>query len=145
MIRSIKLLQLNKEKKMDLKENEGRLFKAKEGMAIRLEGEINFEGKKLRVFGIKRKNLRGEEVTDIVVSIGTLKKNQDKRSDASPDEKGVVTVINEVKPMSISGWKNIAQNKNPYIGIKVKEYNLDNNEYKQIDSGQTTSDDEIDI
>ena len=145
MIRSIKLLQLNKEKKMDLKENEGRLFKAKDGMAIRLEGEINFEGKKLRVFGIKRKNLRGEEVTDIVVSIGTLKKNQDKRSDASPDEKGVVTVINEVKPMSISGWKNIAQNKNPYIGIKVKEYNLDNNEYKQIDSGQTTSDDEIDI
>jgi hypothetical protein len=145
MTRSIKLLQLNKEKKMDLKENEGRLFKAKEGMAIRLEGEINFEGKKLRVFGIKRKNLRGEEVTDIVVSIGTLKKNQDKRSDASPDEKGVVTVVNEVKPMSISGWKNIAQNKNPYIGIKVKEYNLDNNEYKQIDSGQTTSDDEIDI
>lgn len=130
---------------MDLKENEGRLFKAKDGMAIRLEGEINFEGKKLRVFGIKRKNLRGEEVTDIVVSIGTLKKNQDKRSDASPDEKGVVTVINEVKPMSISGWKNIAQNKNPYIGIKVKEYNLDNSEYKQIDSDQTTSDDEIDI
>ena len=130
---------------MDLKKNEGRLFRAKENMKIRLEGEIDFEGNKKRVFGISRKNLKGEDVTDIVVSIGTLKKSNDMRSDKSPDEKGVVTVVNEVKPMSISGWKNIASNKNPYIGVKIKEYDYDNQENKQVDSNDTSSDDDIDI
>ena len=130
---------------MDLKKNEGRLFRAKENMKIRLEGEIDFEGNKKRVFGISRKNLKGEDVTDIVVSIGTLKKNNDMRSDKSPDEKGGVTVVNEVKPMSISGWKNIASNKNPYIGVKVKEYDYDNQQNKQVDSNDTSSDDDIDI
>lgn len=130
---------------MDLEKNTGRLFKAKDNMKIRLEGEIDFEGNKKRVFGISRKNLKGEDVTDIVVSIGTLKKNNDMRSDKSPDEKGVVTVVNEIKPMSISGWKNIASNKNPYIGVKVKEYDYDNQQNKQVDSNDTSSDDDIDI
>ena len=121
---------------MDLEKNTGRLFKAKDNMKIRLEGEIDFEGNKKRVFGISRKNLKGEDVTDIVVSIGTLKKNNDMRSDKSPDE---------IKPMSISGWKNIASNKNPYIGVKVKEYDYDNQQNKQVDSNDTSSDDDIDI
>ena len=119
--------------------NRGKLFSVvDEEMRLIQQGKLNLNGNQLRVIGINRKNKDGEPIVELYRAIGTLKKveEEDKRSETSPDAKGVVNVIVDDGAMNISAWKKTSKDgKNQYVDLAVRPFDEIKKEYNPKDDG----------
>ena len=105
--------------------NSGILYKNSDDWKIIQQGKLNIEGEDQRIIGVSRKNKDGQPMVELYRAIGTLKKNEDKQSDKSPNAKGVVNKIKDSGAMTISAWKEISEAGNPYTSLKVREFSSD--------------------
>ena len=105
--------------------NSGILYKNSDDWKIIQQGKLNIEGEEQRIIGVSRKNKDGQPMVELYRAIGTLKKNEDKQSDKSPNAKGVVNKIKDSCAMTISSWKEIWEAGNPYTSLKVREFSSD--------------------
>ena len=112
--------------------NSGILYKNSDDWKIIQQGKLNIEGEEQRIIGVSRKNKDGQPMVELYRAIGTLKKNEDKQSDKSPNAKGVVNKIKDSGAMTISAWKETSERGNPYTSLKCKEFSA-NEDYKDQD------------
>ena len=105
--------------------NSGILYKNSDNWQIIQQGKLNIDGEEQRIIGVSRKNKDGQPMVELYRAIGTLKKNEDKQSDKSPNAKGVVNKIKDSGAMTISAWKEISEAGNPYTSLKVREFSSD--------------------
>ena len=105
--------------------NSGILYKNSDDWKIIQQGKLNIEGEEQRSIGVSRKNKDGQPMVELYRAIGTLKKNEDKQSEKSPNAKGVVNKIKDSGAMTISAWKEISEAGNPYTSLKVREFSSD--------------------
>ena len=105
--------------------NSGILYKNTDDWKIIQQGKLNIEGDEQRIIGVSRKNKDGQLMVELYRAIGTLKKNEDKQSDKSPNAKGVVNKVMDKGAMTISGWKETSEAGNPYTSLKVREFSSD--------------------
>ena len=105
--------------------NSGILYKNSDDWKIIQQGKLNIEGEEQRIIGVSRKNKDSQPMVELYRAIGTLKKNEDKQSDKSPNAKGVVNKIKDSGAMTISAWKEISEAGNPYTSLKVREFSSD--------------------
>ena len=105
--------------------NSGILYKNSDDWKIIQQGKLNIEGEEQRIIGVSRKNKDGQPMVELYRAIGTLKKNEDKQSDKSPNAKGVVNKIKDSGAMTISAWKEISEAGTPYTSLKVREFSSD--------------------
>jgi len=105
--------------------NSGILYKNTDDWKIIQQGKLNIEGDEQRIIGVSRKNKDGQPMVELYRAIGTLKKNEDKQSDKSPNAKGVVNKVMDKGAMTISGWKETSEAGNPYTSLKVREFSSD--------------------
>ena len=75
--------------------NSGILFQNTDDWKIVQQGKINLKGEDHRIIGVTRKNKDGQPIVELYRAIGTLKANDDKQGDKSPDAKGVINVISD--------------------------------------------------
>lgn len=135
------------------KENEGALFKNDDDWSIIQQGNLNIDGEKNRIIGVKRLNKEGKQIVEVYLAIGTLKANENKISDKSPDAKGVINKISFGDSKSISAWKEVSQNGNPYTKLAVRDFRDDftnnddsqdeKNDEQQMNANNNDMDDEI--
>ena len=126
--------------------NSGILYKNSDDWKIIQQGKLNIEGEEQRIIGVSRKNKDGQPMVELYRAIGTLKKNEDKQSDKSPDAKGVVNKILHKGALTISGWKETSEKGNSYTQLKCREFsNQDekNDEHQMNQYTQEDNDDEI--
>ena len=95
--------------------NSGILYKNTDDWKIIQQGKLNIEGDEQRIIGVSRKNKDGQPMVELYRAIGTLKKNEDKQSDKSPNAKGVVNKVMDKGAMTISGWKETSEAGNPTL------------------------------
>ena len=115
--------------------NSGILFNNSDDWKIIQQGKLNIDGEDHRIIGVKRLNKEGKPIIELYRAIGTLKANDDKQSEKSPDAKGVVNKITDLGAMTISAWKEKSEKGNAYTSLKLREFS---NEYNQ-DTQQTTT------
>ena len=135
------------------KENEGALFKNDDDWSIIQQGNLNIDAEKNRIIGGKRLNKEGKQIVEVYLAIGTLKANENKISDKSPDAKGVINKISFGDSKSISAWKEVSQNGNPYTKLAVRDFRDDftnnddsqdeKNDEQQMNANNNDMDDEI--
>jgi len=102
--------------------NSGILFQNTDDWKIVQQGKLNLKGEEHRIIGVNRKNKDGQPIVEIYRAMGTLKANDDKQGDKSPDAKGVVNVISDTGAMTISAWREKSDNGNSYTSLKVREF-----------------------
>ena len=130
--------------------NSGILYKNSDNWQIIQQGKLNIDGEEQRIIGVSRKNKDGQPMVELYRAIGTLKKNEDKQSDKSPNAKGVVNKIKDSGAMTISAWKEISEAGNQYTSLKVREFSSDstytdpNSERNTVYNNDGDSDDELD-
>ena len=117
--------------------NSGILYKNSDDWKIIQQGKLNIEGEEQRIIGVSRKNKDGQPMVELYRAIGTLKKNEDKQSEKSPNAKGVVNKIKDSGAMTISAWKEISEAGNPYTSLKVREFSSDSS-YSDTNSERNT-------
>ena len=117
--------------------NSGILYKNSDDWKIIQQGKLNIEGEEQRIIGVSRKNKDGQPMVELYRAIGTLKKNEDKQSEKSPNAKGVVNKIRDSGAMTISAWKEISEAGNPYTSLKVREFSSDSS-YSDPNSERNT-------
>ena len=117
--------------------NSGILYKNSDDWKIINQGKLNIEGEEQRIIGVSRKNKDKQPILELYRAIGTLKVNQDKQSEKSPDSKGVVNKIKDSGAMTISAWKEISEAGNPYTSLKVREFSSDSS-YSDPNSERNT-------
>ena len=117
--------------------NSGILYKNSDDWKIIQQGKLNIEGEEQRIIGVSRKNKDGQPMVELYRAIGTLKKNEDKQSEKSPNAKGVVNKIKDSGAMTISAWKEISEAGNPYTSLKVREFSSDSS-YNDPNSERNT-------
>ncbi len=105
--------------------NSGILYKNTDDWKIIQQGKLNIEGDEQRIIGVSRKNKDGQPMVELYRAIGTLKKNEDKQSDKSPNAKGVVNKVMDKGAMTISAWKETSEAGNAYTSLKVREFSSD--------------------
>lgn len=105
--------------------NSGILFRNTDNWQIIQQGKLNIDGDEQRIIGVSRKNKDGQPIVELYRAIGSLKKNQDKQSDKSPNAKGVVNKIKDTGAMTISAWKETSEAGNPYTSLKVRDFSSD--------------------
>lgn len=128
--------------------NSGILYKNTDEWKIIQQGKLNLEGEEHRIIGVSRKNKDGQPMVELYRAIGTLKKNEDKQSDKSPNAKGVVNRVMDKGALTISAWKETSEAGNPYTSLKVREFSSDSS-YSDPNSERNVlhkeeSEDEID-
>lgn len=106
--------------------NSGILFKNTDDWQIVQQGKLNLEGEEHRIIGVKRNNKEGKAIVELYRAIGTLKANDDKKAEKSPDAKGVVNKLMNSGSMTISAWKETSEGGNPYTSLKTREFLGDN-------------------
>ena len=130
--------------------NSGILYKNSDNWQIIQQGKLNIDGDEQRIIGVSRKNKDGQPMVELYRAIGTLKKNQDKQSDKSPNAKGVVNKIKDTGAMTISAWKETSEAGNQYTSLKVREFSSDstytdpNSERNTVYNNDGDSNDELD-
>ena len=130
--------------------NSGILYKNTDEWKIINQGKLNIDGEEHRIIGVSRKNKDKQPILELYRAIGTLKVNQDKQSEKSPDSKGVVNKIKDSGAMTISAWKEISEAGNPYTSLKVREFSSDssysdpNSERNTVYNNDGDQDDELD-
>jgi hypothetical protein len=102
--------------------NSGILFQNTDDWKIVQQGKLNLKGEEHRIIGVNRKNKDGQPIVEIYRAMGTLKANDEKQGDKSPDAKGVVNVITDSGAMTISAWREKSDNGNSYTSLKVREF-----------------------
>tara|TARA_R100001460_G_scaffold32478_4_gene63686 strand:- start:13375 stop:13785 length:411 start_codon:yes stop_codon:yes gene_type:complete len=105
--------------------NSGILFKNTDDWKIIQQGKLNIDGDEQRIIGVSRKNKDGQPMVELYRAIGSMKKNEDKQSDKSPNAKGVVNKVMDKGAMTISGWKETSEAGNSYTSLKVREFSSD--------------------
>ena len=105
--------------------NSGILYKNTDDWKIIQQGKLNIDGEEQRIIGVSRKNKDGQPMVELYRAIGTLKKNEDKQSDKSPNAKGVVNRVMDKGALTISAWKETSEAGNPYTSLKVREFSSD--------------------
>ena len=108
--------------------NTGVLFKNSDNWEIIQQGKLKIENTEHRIIGVKRLNKDGKPIVELYRAIGTLKANEDKQSEKSPDAKGVVNKLADNGAMTISAWKEVSERGNAYTTLKCREFS---NEYSQ--------------
>ena len=98
------------------------LFQNTDDWKIVQQGKLNLKGEEHRIIGVNRKNKDGQPIVEIYRAMGTLKANDEKQGDKSPDAKGVVNVITDSGAMTISAWREKSDNGNSYTSLKVREF-----------------------
>ena len=111
--------------------NSGILFQNTDDWKIVQQGKLNLKGEEHRIIGVNRKNKDGQPIVEIYRAMGTLKANDEKQGDKSPDAKGVVNVITDTGAMTISAWKDKSEAGNEYTSLKCREFS---NEFNQTDT-----------
>ena len=130
--------------------NSGILYKNSDNWQIIQQGKLNIDGDEQRIIGVSRKNKDGQPMVELYRAIGTLKKNQDKQSEKSPNAKGVVNKIKDTGAMTISAWKETSEAGNQYTSLKVREFSSDstytdpNSERNTVYNNNGDQDDELD-
>ena len=130
--------------------NSGILYKNSDNWQIIQQGKLNIDGDEQRIIGVSRKNKDGQPMVELYRAIGTLKKNQDKQSDKSPNAKGVVNKIKDTGAMTISAWKETSEAGNQYTSLKVREFSSDssytdpNSERNTVYNNDGDSNDDLD-
>ena len=128
--------------------NSGILYKNTDDWKIIQQGKLNIDGEEQRIIGVSRKIKDGQPMVELYRAIGTLKKNEDKQSDKSPNAKGVVNRVMDKGALTISAWKETSEAGNPYTSLKVREFSSDSS-YSDPNSERNVlhkeeSEDEID-
>ena len=129
--------------------NSGRLFKNSDDWTIIQQGKLIIENTEQRIIGVKRLNKDGKPIVELYRAIGTLKSNEDKQSEKSPDAKGVINKLLDKGALTISAWKETSEKGNAYTSLKCREfsneYNQDDKKEESINNEQTeeTIDDDI--
>ena len=104
--------------------NKGKFYDCenKTDMNLTRQGWLNFGDEKTRVYGIMRKNQRGEDILSVCLEIGTLKANPkaephkaDTDEPRQPDSTGVISHIKNVGSFFISAWKTKSVNDNGQV------------------------------
>ena len=130
--------------------NSGILYKNTDEWKIINQGKLNIDGEEHRIIGVSRKNKDKQPILELYRAIGTLKVNQDKQSEKSPDSKGVVNKIMDSGAMTISGWKETSEAGNPYTSLKCRNFSSDNyysdpnSERNTVYNNDGDQDDELD-
>ena len=114
--------------------NSGVLYKNSDDWKIVQQGKLNLKGEDHRIIGVLRKNKDGQNIVELYRAMGTLKANDEKQCDKSPDAKGVVNVITDTGAMTISAWKDKSEAGNDYTSLKCREFS---NEFNQTDTPPT--------
>jgi len=128
--------------------NSGILYKNTDDWKIIQQGKLNIDGEEQRIIGVSRKNKDGQPMVELYRAIGTLKKNENKQSEKSPNAKGVVNRVMDKGALTISAWKETSEAGNPYTSLKVREFSSDSS-YSDPNSERNVvynkdADDEID-
>ena len=105
--------------------NSGILYKNTDDWKIIQQGKLNIDGEEQRIIGVSRKNKDGQPMVELYRAIGTLKKNENKQSEKSPNAKGVVNRVMDKGALTISAWKETSEAGNPYTSLKVREFSSD--------------------
>ena len=111
--------------------NSGVLYKNSDDWKIVQQGKLNLKGEDHRIIGVLRKNKDGQNIVELYRAMGTLKANDEKQGDKSPDAKGVVNVITDTGAMTISAWIDKSEAGNEYTSLKCREFS---NEFNQTDT-----------
>jgi len=109
--------------------NSGVLFKNSDQWTIIQQGKLNIDGDEQRIIGVRRKNKDGQYIVELFRAIGTLKANDEKQSEKSPDAKGVINKITDTGAMTISAWKEKSEAGNEYTQLKCRDFS---NESDQV-------------
>tara|TARA_R110002020_G_scaffold8689_3_gene35343 strand:+ start:819 stop:1241 length:423 start_codon:yes stop_codon:yes gene_type:complete len=111
--------------------NSGIMYKNTDDWQIVQQGKLNLDGEEHRIIGVKRKNKDGQPMIEIYRAMGTLKANDDKQGDKSPDAKGVVNKIMDKGAMTISAWKETSEAGNAYTSLKTREFTNNDGGYNK--------------
>ena len=112
--------------------NSGVLFKNTDQWTIIQQGKLRVDNTEQRIIGIKRLNKDGKPIVELYRAIGTLKSNEDKQTEKSPDAKGVINKIVDNGAMTISAWKETSERGNSYTSLKCRDFS-DNENYTDQD------------
>ena len=113
--------------------NSGRLFKNSDDWTIIQQGKLIIENTEQRIIGVKRLNKEGKPIVELYRAIGTLKSNEEKQSEKSPDAKGVINKLLDKGALTISAWKETSEKGNAYTSLKCREFS---NDYNQDDKSK---------
>ena len=129
--------------------NSGILFKNSDEWTIIQQGKLIIENTEQRIIGVKRLNKEGKPIVELYRAIGTLKSNEDKQSEKSPDAKGVINKLLDKGALTISAWKETSEKGNAYTSLKCREfsndYNQDNKSKDEEVTNQTIVEDSDEI
>ena len=129
--------------------NTGVLFKNTDQWTIIQQGKLRVDNTEQRIIGVKRLNKDGKPIVELYRAIGTLKSNEVKQTEKSPDAKGVINKIVDNGAMTISAWKETSERGHSYTSLKCREFSdtedytdedKKNNE-EQIDNEESTNED----
>ena len=125
------------------------LFKNSDDWTIIQQGKLIIENTEQRIIGVKRLNKDGKPIVELYRAIGTLKSNEDKQSEKSPDAKGVINKLLDKGALTISAWKETSEKGNAYTSLKCREfsndYNQDNKSKDEEVTNQTIVEDSDEI
>ena len=128
--------------------NSGILYKNSDDWQIIQQGKLNLDGEDHRIIGVKRMNKDGQPIVELYRAIGTLKANNDKQGEKSPDAKGVVKKVIDKGALTISAWKETSEKGNAYTSLKCREfsneYNQDPKPAKELDSERDVLGEDLD-
>ena len=102
--------------------NTGVLFKNTDQWTIIQQGKLRVDNTEQRIIGVKRLNKDGKPIVELYRAIGTLKSNEEKQTEKSPDAKGVINKIVDNGAMTISAWKETSERGNSYTSLKCREF-----------------------
>ena len=125
--------------------NTGILFNNSDDWKIIQQGKLNLEGLEQRIIGVKRLNKEGQPIVELYRAIGTLKANDDKQSEKSPDAKGVVNKLADNGALTISAWKETSEKGNSYTSLKCREFSNEYNQDEKNDEQQNNEEPKEDI
>ena len=129
--------------------NSGILFKNSDDWTIIQQGKLIIENTEQRINGVKRLNKEGKPIVELYRAIGTLKSNEEKQSEKSPDAKGVINKLLDKGALTISAWKETSEKGNAYTSLKCREfsndYNQDNKSKDEEVTNQTIVEDSDEI
>jgi uncharacterized protein (DUF736 family) len=125
--------------------NTGILFNNSDDWKIIQQGKLNLEGLEQRIIGVKRLNKEGQPIVELYRAIGTLKANDDKQSEKSPDAKGVVNKLADNGALTISAWKETSEKGNSYTSLKCREFSNEYNQDEKNDEKQNNEESKEDI
>lgn len=88
------------------------------GSTVLRKGTLQIKGEELYSAIIKSKNNKGEDKYELMVSVGLLHLNTEKKSDKSPDIGGPITWNNN--QYKFGGWKKMSDKGNEYTSVSLR-------------------------